>query len=725
MYFLRSRPLGFHRDPVRCFKTIALLVACFLLVSCQSSVQNEKAQEGKFDLRKNAALLETSTLDLDGQWLFRWQELIDPTEFQNAPPAAMFEIQVPSIWNGQFSESDDEGLSGTGFATYAVELTLPNPPTGSSWGILIEEVSTAYSLYAVTQEKVYPLSTNGRLGKTSSEHIPQWAPRISELPASATGKVWLVIHVSNFSYARGGIWESISLGTYSRLTRNLTVRNLLSAGLLGLLLVMTLYHLARFLMRLEDLGSAWFTLLCVLVFIREFSISRMIDFFAYVPTDTMFTHLLRWEFLSFQMAGPAFMSFVGIVFPSQIYKRLTKLAWLVACPYFLISIFATTEAMSAVLRSYYPIIGLQILTTCIYLCFCVFRGRSFAWVGLFGCAVMGVGAAHDLLFAQGYSGSEYWSTYCFALFVLVESYLLAAQSTFSFRQIDKSRKANLEKIKAQIASSRLEKELSGALKTKIHIFSNVAHELNNPLNYVSLGADGTEQHVKELKKVLDSLFIDAQNSPEGKKVLEQIDEHFASIRKNIDIICSGSQVAANVVTEMRGLAEVDGAIYEALAVGDLLDGAMRRVRADQQPEVFENVSFKESLGDLGQIVEGNPYMLIHAISHVLINAVRYSALAPDSPTVWLTTKISPSSWVLSIQNNGPPILPGAIELLLEPGSLHEIGRNLPVARALLHEQGASLRLCDTGQITGRVSFEIELPLSGKGSTAAAIEPSSA
>ena len=564
------------------------------LGACQPALQGESAREGKLDLRKNADLLETQSLKLDGQWLFQWQELIEPSEFQNTPPAAMFQIDVPSIWNGLLAENDDEGLSGKGFATYALELTVPDAPGGSSWGVWVEEVSTAYSLYAVTSDHVYPLSTNGRLGKTSSEHISQWAPRISELPVSETGKIWLVLHVSNFSHARGGVWKSLSFGTYSRLTRDLTVRQLFSAGLLGLLLVMALYHLARFLMRPADLGSAWFTLLCTIVFIREFSVARMIDFYGYVPTDTIFSVLMRFEFLSFQMAGPAVMSFIGIVFPSRIYRRLTRLAWLVATPYFLISVFGTTEAMSAVLQSYYPIIGLQIGTTGLYLVYCVLRGRTFAWVALFGCLAMGVGATHDIVFGQGYSGSEFWSTYTFAIFVLVESYLLAAQSTFSFNQIDKSRKANLEKIKAQIESSRLEKQLSGALKTKIHIFSNVAHELNNPLNYVSLGTDGTQQSVTELKSILDNLFSDAKGSPEGQKVVEQIELHFASIQKNIDIIGSGSEVAANVVAEMRGLAEIDGAICEPLAVGDLLDGAMRRVRADQRPDVMEKVRFEES-----------------------------------------------------------------------------------------------------------------------------------
>ena len=707
---------------VRLCGGVALLLS-LLLLGCSDARKQSSAREGHLDLSSDRQLLEDSAGDLDGVWLFRWQEFIEPSAFQTGAPAGMFSIQLPSIWNGKFSEGEEMGLSGEGYATYALELKLPDAPSNDQWALLVHEVSTAYALYAVTSNEVRLIAKNGRVGKNGSEHIAQWSRRVAPLPESSDGKMWLVMHLSNFSYVRGGAWKSIQIGTAGRLDRALTVRNLLSAGLLGILLVMALYHLARYLMRRTDLGSAWFTLLCVLVSVREFTISRMADYVAYVPTDTIFNILIRLEFLSFQMAGPAVMGFVGVVFPSSRYRSLTRLAWWLSAPYLFISIFMSTQAMSMVLKSYYVIMAGQILTTLIYLGYCVLRRRNYAWVGLFGCVVLALGATHDMFFAHGFQGSGYWTTYCFGIFVLVESYLLAAQSTLAFKQVEKSRQDNLEKIKAQVESSRLERELSGALKTKIHIFSNVAHELNNPLNYVSLGADGSSQHLESLKKVLDRLLEGAPDTPEGQKVVADIEAQFDDIRKNLDIVSSGSNVAANVIDEMRGLAEVDGKIREELRVGALLDGAMRRVRADQRPEVFEQVHFNESLGNLEQAVEGNPYMLIHAISHVLINAVRYSVLAAEAPTVWLSTRLTQEAWVLAIQNNGPPIEATAMKALLEPGDRGETGRNLPVAHALLKEQGARLRLCDTGQITGRVLFEIELPLVGQQRPTEAFEAS--
>ena len=243
-------------------------------------------------------------------------------------------MEVPAIWNGKLAQDDSPGLSGEGFATYAMELRLPSPPPNASWALMVEEVSTAYAMYAVTPETVTLVAKNGRVGQSSSEHISQWAPRVGLLPETSDGKLWLVLHVSNFSYARGGAWTSILVSTPNRLERALAVRDLFSAGLLGILLVMALYHLARFLLRASDLGSAWFAVLCILVFAREFSISRMSDYFAYVPTDAIFTLLLRLEFMSFFIGGPAVMSFIGVVFPSSYYRRLTRLNWLVSLPYF-------------------------------------------------------------------------------------------------------------------------------------------------------------------------------------------------------------------------------------------------------------------------------------------------------------------------------------------------------------------------------------------------------
>ena len=703
------------------FWTGLTLVLCFCVLGCSKQPLQAQVESGRLDLRADQSRLEDDVANLDGTWLFRWQEFVNPESFREGPPAGMFAMNVPSIWNGQFAEGEATGLSGEGFATYAMELQLPEPPPNEAWALMVDEVSTAHAIYAVTSETVTLVAKNGRVGQSSAEHIPQWSHRVGALPTSVDGKIWIVMHISNFSYARGGAWKSILLSTQGRLERIQVIRKLFSAGLLGILLVMALYHFARYLMRRSDLGSAWFTLLCVLVFAREFTISRISDYWGYVPTDAIFTLLLRFEFLSFFMAGPALMSFIGVVFPSNRYRRVTKLAWWVSVPYFLSAILFNTQFMSTILPSYYLVTGVMLVTTLAYFVECLLKQRPYAWVAMFGCFVIAVGAIHDILYANGYGGNGFWTTYCFGFFVLIESYLLAAQSTLAFKQVEESRQANLEKVKAQMESFRLERELSGALKTKIHIFSNVAHELNNPLNYVSLGADESSKHIDGLESILDRLFDGAEATPEGQNVIRQVNHEFEGMRKSLDLILSGSSVAANVIAEMRGLAEVDGMVREELLVESLLDGAMRRVKADQRPEVFEKVHFVEELENLDQAVEGNPYMLIHAISHILINAVRYSVMAKGQPKVWLSTRMTQTHWILSIQNNGPPIEAEAIQTLLVPGDAGETVRNLPVALALLTEQGASLRLSDTGQITGRVIFEIELPLVGTMVGARALE----
>lgn len=703
---------------------VILMLAC---AGCGDSGNGPEIVKGQLDLRLAGESLRESPMVLRGQWHFSFQSLMDPLEFQNEIPDQVETLLVPQIWNGVPYKTLLDGLPGQGHATYALEILWPDTQAkqtsqSGTLGIWVEDVSTAHTLYAVTSRGTETLMENGKVGDNHAAHIPQWAHRVAPLPLPENGRLVLVWHVSNFTYARGGAWKAPVIGDYSTLRDEQIRLWIFSAALIGMLLIMALYHFARFCMRPSDLGSAWFTLLCVVMAVRELNIQKLTELLPFEVTAAAFSWFVSALFLSSQLAGPALMSFVSIAFPSPGYRRLTLLGWIVTIPFFVVSLFGNPEAISKVSPSYYPVVVLQIATTVSYLAVCVARKRAFAWVALLGCVVLGLGAVHDMFHAHGLVGQGFISTYCFALFVVLESYFLAAHSSMSHHRLEKSRQGHLDKIKAQLETSRLEKELTGALRTKIHIFGNVAHELNNPLNYLTLGADGCERQTKELQGILEKLLAGAGESEEGRTVQREIDKKIEGIRKNLAIVHDGSQTAATVVAEMRGLAEVDGAVREMMTVSGLLDGAMRRVRADQQPEVFSQVTFDDTMGSLDREIEGNPYMLIHAISHVIINAVRFSVKSEGKPTVWLAARTTASSWVLSIQNNGPAVCASAIGDLLEPKAMGESNRNLPVAHSLLKEQGGTLRLCDTGQITGRVIFELELPLAGHGSSPRTLHP---
>ena len=70
------------------------LFLTLLLVGCSFSREQASAQEGFLDLSSDRELLEESAGDLDGVWLFRWQEFIEPSTFQSGAPTGMFSIGI-------------------------------------------------------------------------------------------------------------------------------------------------------------------------------------------------------------------------------------------------------------------------------------------------------------------------------------------------------------------------------------------------------------------------------------------------------------------------------------------------------------------------------------------------------------------------------------------------------------------------------------------------------
>ena len=141
--------------------------------------------------------------------------------------------------------------------------------------------------------------TKGSVGSTYEKEVPAgWidpAIKISLLKENVrpSSNMILMIHLSNFHHARGGIYEPPVLQlarSYQKSYRSATLR---SQMLLGILLIVGLYHLVLFLMRRTDRVALFFGLFCLMTSLRTFvmGIAQSIA----NRTSSQYTVLLRLE----------------------------------------------------------------------------------------------------------------------------------------------------------------------------------------------------------------------------------------------------------------------------------------------------------------------------------------------------------------------------------------------------------------------------------------------
>lgn len=159
-------------------------------------------EKGVLDLRPYK-FSERGPLTLDGEWEFYMSQLISPTDFASLDPQPKDFIDFPSAWNVS------SGSQNFGFATYRAKLVLPKNPALS---IHIPHCYSNYRLWA--NGKI--ISSNGTVGKSKNESKPQWLPTTVSLPTDKE-EVTLILQISNFHHAIGGIRESITIGDHAEM----------------------------------------------------------------------------------------------------------------------------------------------------------------------------------------------------------------------------------------------------------------------------------------------------------------------------------------------------------------------------------------------------------------------------------------------------------------------------------------------------------------------------
>ncbi|MFW5800751.1 MAG: 7TM-DISM domain-containing protein [Spirochaeta sp.] len=138
----------------------------------------------------------------------------------------------------------------------------------------------------------------------------------------------MVLHVANFNYARGGLWEPIHFGRAGQIQRSGSILLGYDVFLVGALVIMGLYHVGLFALRRQDMYTLMFGLFALLLAMR--SIFRGEMFIYTLLPDFPFVWHVRLEYLGFYLAMPLFLWFILLVFNSPLRRSDRAIAVLVS-----------------------------------------------------------------------------------------------------------------------------------------------------------------------------------------------------------------------------------------------------------------------------------------------------------------------------------------------------------------------------------------------------------
>lgn len=314
---------------------IILATVLFPLFVYRDKLEAPEPQNGVLDLSNLG--FGQGLASLAGDWEFYWNRLYTYEDFQSGAAQGKQYVYVPKTWNSY--AKDGQKLAGFGYATYRLKVVVRD--AGQPIGLRVDSMSTAYRLFVNGEE----IASNGTVGTGAETSKPQYLPVVVDFEPPAK-EFYIIIQVSNFTYARGGIWYDINMGTPGQietLNRAIIYKD---AILIGSLLIMALYYTSFYIVLQRDKTSKYFIFLCLAFICRtslygdmllirlipsmpfrlrvflDYTTIYWITIIIYLMLESIYTNKLRFNFKKiFVIYGIAATVFTAVL-PIHVYTSL-------------------------------------------------------------------------------------------------------------------------------------------------------------------------------------------------------------------------------------------------------------------------------------------------------------------------------------------------------------------------------------------------------------------
>ncbi|MDV6235819.1 sensor histidine kinase [Leptospira ellisii] len=451
------------RFRIKFFLLLSLMIAaCF---GCGERPHPDKfhAREGILDLSRWNPVLD-GNVPLKGDWKFTWKQLLSSAAEDSEKEKFVF-VKAPSVWNG--ISFFGETVPNHGYATYRLKLLLP--PDESGLALSIPDLGTSYRLFANGKR----IAEAGKVGTTETTSDAKYLPQIADLPDAES--LDLVLHVSNFQNRWGGYWFPIRIGSLDRILREKQGKTALTFAVCASAAIMAIYNLLFFLFRRKDPAPLFFSIHCVLIFIRALTLDER---FAYI----LFSEFLSWEFLNrleyvtVYLSAPVLYAFLYRFCPTVFWKRFGVFLNL---PFFLCAAAAAFLPNELYTLTLGPLGAYASFTTIPLWSFMLFYGIRRKYEGsvilFLGYAGMTICTLNDILYAEDLIDTVYMIQY--GQLFLIASHAILLSKRFS-NSLNRSETLSF-RMKTLVSSTRdimKSPSFSSATRTTLEILSRNIRE---------------------------------------------------------------------------------------------------------------------------------------------------------------------------------------------------------------------------------------------------------
>ncbi|MBP7283804.1 MAG: sensor histidine kinase [Leptospiraceae bacterium] len=429
---------------------------------------------------------------LDGEWEFYWNEFLNPGEIRTDVKY----ILVPGKWNEHLFNDKEIGYAG--YATYRIKIKNAD---FKNTGMKIHQIFSNYDFYL--NGKLVAMS--GKTGKTKESSGFDYFKK--NIPIDDfKGDVEILIHVSNFLHARGGLRDSNLLGAREDLAKIRDRTLYFDFFLLGSLLIMALYHIGLFLLRREDRSVLYFAMFCLLLAVRPLFVREGMQS---LISELNFSLILKLEYIDLFLSPTFILLFLQSNFREEFNTRITQVFILLFFALILVVLFFPMRIYTLTITTF------EFFLLCVfaYILYCIlkaiYKKREGSIIIFIGLLVIMVFSVNDILFEKGIIQTGYFASLGVFLFIFSQAYMLSMKFSNAFTQSEVSR--NYAEEQKQLAENR-KVEIEKLNKAKDEFLANLSHELRTPLTYIYMYSEILSSSFDETLAITygKELFANAQ-----------------------------------------------------------------------------------------------------------------------------------------------------------------------------------------------------------------------
>jgi len=468
---------------------IHILIIFFVLLSASCSDPQKRRpdiENGFLDL-SSWNFEKDGLVNLNGEWEIYWEKLLDPKDFESTDSLKAEYINVPGGWARQSSEG--QSYSELGYATYRLKIKIPDK--NAEYNFIFMSIFASAKLwvngsFCFENGKV---SSNKELSKpafTTEYYSPIKYNNYSDT-------LEIVIQVADFSYGgpAAGIRREIAFGPDNQInTERINTRSVKS-WLIGIVLVIALYHFFLFLYRRNELSYLIFALLSMVVVIWT------------IYTSGMFSDSFSYKgYFVFGYIGPTLFPallvlFYYCIYKDEVHKKVVYALLIIASIFMLIIMVSSTTTMSKI----YAFIPMNLLIPPSYLLGysllkALVRKRRGSVLTYLSVLIMTASVMHDALLSNGIiiGFGNYISSYGWVVLIISQSLVLAQMFSLTYRkninlnlnleEIVKDRTKTIDEQKTILEKQNLDLlEKNEEIETQRDLAHKQNKEITDSINY--------------------------------------------------------------------------------------------------------------------------------------------------------------------------------------------------------------------------------------------------